>query len=96
MDTKKYPVPLSAYDYRVLTKSKIIALMIGDQLEAAKKKGDQRILAMTRFELEELTGWLAAESNHAYSQRVGEELGNICDQLEALLSQIKRALREEK
>ncbi len=96
MDTTKYPVPLSAYDYRVLTKSKIIALMIGDQLETAKKKGDQRILSMTLFELEELVGWLAAESNHAYSRRVGEELGEICDKLEGLLFEIKRGLREEK
>ncbi len=96
MDTTKYPVPLSAYDYRVLTKSKIIALMIGDQLETAKKRGDQRILSMTLFELEELVGWLAAESNHAYSRRVGEELGEICDELEGLLFEIKRGLREEK
>lgn len=91
MDTKKYPVPLSVYDYRVLTNSKIIALMIGDQLEAAKKKGDQRILSMTLFQLEELAGWLAAESEHAYSKRVREELSKICDQVENLLDQIKRA-----
>ncbi len=45
---------------------------------------------MTLFQLEELTGWLAAESNHANSRRVSEELGEICDQVESLLDQIKR------
>ncbi len=90
MNAKKYPVPLSAYDYRALTKSKMIALMFGDQLETAKKKGDERILSLTLFQLEELTGWVAAESNHAESRRVGEELGEICDQLNVRLAQIRR------
>lgn len=90
MDAKKHSVHLFIYDYEVLTKNEMIALMFGDQLKAAKKKGDEMVLSLTLAQLEDLTGWVAAESNHARSKRVGEELGEICDHLEGLLYGIKR------
>ena len=60
MDTKKYSVPLSAYDYRVLTHSKIIALMIGDQLVRPRKRRPAHPLHDSLSDCQELAGWLAA------------------------------------
>ncbi len=45
---------------------------------------------MTLDELEDLTGYVAAESNHARTARQGEELGAICDDFEVRISEIKR------
>jgi len=101
MNATKYPVPLSAFDYKVLTNSKMIALMFGDQLEAARKtakksakkpaqeKEGDRVLSLTLFQLEELIGWVTGEAKTAQSRRISQELDAIGDHLAGVLSEIK-------
>ena len=45
---------------------------------------------MSLNEMNELAGWMAAESNHAESQKKSDELGDLCDYFESLMFQVKR------
>ena len=91
MEAKRYSIPLSAFDYKVMTKNKMLVVMFGKYLETAKKKGDQRVLSLTLYEFEDLVGWVAGESKNAESMRISQELGAISVYLEGLLGQIKGA-----
>lgn len=87
----EYAVDLTAYEYNLLTSNEIISRACGRQLESATEDDEGVELPLTLKELEELTGFVAAESNHARSKRQREELGEICDHLEVLVNRIKRS-----
>lgn len=89
-EKQTYSIILTAYEYRVLTHNKIISLVCKKQLQAARHCDDGVELSLTLEDLEELTGYAAAESNHAHSRRQQEELGAVCDLLESHISEIKR------
>jgi hypothetical protein len=93
MSTNKYAVVLTAYEYSILNRNYLISTICQKQLESATtyEQGEEVVeLSMTLDELEDLTGYVAAESNHARTARQGEELGAICDDFEARISEIKR------
>ena len=94
MSTNKYAVVLTAYEYSILNRNYLISTICQKQLESATayEQGGEEVveLSMTLDELEDLTGYVAAESNHARTARQGEELGAICDDFEARISEIKR------
>jgi hypothetical protein len=90
MVAAEYSVVLTAYEYSVLTKNDLVSTVCKKQLESATEDDEGIELSLTLKELEELTGFVAAESNHARSKRQREELGEICDHLEVLVNQIKR------
>ena len=90
MDTDEYLVDLTAYEYDLLTKNYLISTVCRRQLESATEYDEGIELLLTLGQLEELTGFVAAESNHARSKRQREELGEICDYLEAAVYRIKR------
>jgi len=94
MDTDIYSVVLTAYEYRILNKNYLISALCKKQLESALTyaKDEQEVveLSLTLDELEDLTGYVAAESNHARTARQREDLGAICDDFEARISEIKR------
>jgi hypothetical protein len=89
-----YSVELTAYEYDLLTKNYLISTACRTacrrQLESATEHDEGIELLLTLGQLEELTGFVAAESNHARSKRQREELGEICDHLEVTVSRIKR------
>jgi hypothetical protein len=91
MDTNRYSIVLTAYEFSVLNKNYLISTLCEKQLRSATKHRDEVELLMTLDELEDLTGYVAAESNHARSKRLREEIGAICDYLEALINRIKRS-----
>jgi len=93
MSTNKYSVVLTAYEYSVLNKNYLISTVCKKQLRSATEHDEEIELSMTFDELEELTGYVAAESNHAKTRRQREELGAICDYLEVLISGMRRARR---
>ena len=96
MNTNKYVVVLTAYEYSILDKNFIISATCHKQLESATtyEQGGEKVveLLMTLGELEDLTGYVAAESNHAKTAKQSRELGAICDAFEARMSEIKRQL----
>ena len=97
MNTNKYAVVLTAYEYSILNKNFLISATCHKQLESATtyEQGKEKIveLLMTLDELEDLTGYVAAESNHAKTAKQSRELGTICDAFEARISEIKGRLR---
>jgi hypothetical protein len=86
----KHLVDLTEYEYDLLTDNELIATLCRRQLASATKDDEGIELSLTLAQLEELTGFVAAESNHARSKRQREELGEICDYLEAAMYRIKR------
>lgn len=44
---------------------------------------------MSLNEISDLAGWMAAESNHAYSRKKSNELGDLCDHFNNIEFQIK-------
>ena len=87
---------LTAYEYSILNKNYLISTICQKQLGSAitYEQGEEEVveLSMTLDELEDLTGYVAAESNHARTARQGEELDPICDDFEARISEIKGRL----
>ena len=90
MVATEYSVVLTAYEYSILTKNDLISIVCKKQLESAAEHDEGIELLLTLKELTELTGFVAAESNHARTKRQREELGEICDDLEVLVSGIRR------
>jgi hypothetical protein len=90
MVATEYSVELTAYEYNLLTQNYLISTVCKKQLDSATEDDEGIELSLTLKELEDLTGFVAAESNHARSKRQREELGEICDLLEGLVSGIKR------
>jgi hypothetical protein len=88
--SNEYSVELTAYEYSLLTKNYLISTVCKKQLESATEEEEGIQLLLTLRELEELTGYVAAESNHARSKRQREELGELCDYLEVTVNRIKR------
>ena len=95
MSTDKYSVELTPYEYSILNKNYLISATCKRQLESAStfdKDGEEFIeLSLTLAELEDLTGYVAAESNHARTARQREDLGEICDYFEGLVFDMKRS-----
>ena len=83
--SKKHSVELRSDEYETLMRNPMIASMCDDLLKSHRKRGDYLVLSLTAVQLEELTGWVAAESNHAKSREEEEALGDICDGLESVL-----------
>ena len=83
MDKEKILAVLTPYDFSILSKNSLISLICGRQLKTAKKRQEEVELSLTVRELEELIGYVAAECNHARTERQREDLGQICDYLES-------------
>jgi len=87
---KKHTVELTAYEYYVLMQNSLIAMGCGRQLASATEHDERIDLSLTLAEIEDLTGFVAAEANHVRSKRQSRDLNEICDYLEALINSIKR------
>ncbi len=86
----RHRVQLYDYAYQMLTENEMIDTMCGQYFKTAQHQGEIVELSLTLYELEELTGAVAAESNHARSRSKQDELGAICDYLEECIGAIKR------
>ena len=61
----------------------MISDMCGRYLKSAEKRGDYFVLDLSIQEANDLAGWVAAEANHATSNRKSELLNSACDAIEA-------------
>ena len=83
MKTDKISIALTEYEYSVLKNNALISLCCKQQLTTATNNKEGVSLSLTYSELEDLIGFVAAESNHARTRRKQEDLGSICDYLES-------------
>lgn len=90
MSDTRYSIELTDYEYSLLSNNEMISMLCERYLKSATRHDDHVELSLTLQELEDLTGYAAAESNHARSRRKQEELGAICDYFESEVSAIKR------
>ena len=88
MARKKYDVELMFEHYDALMRNSLISSMCGDLLKSRRKRKDCFVLRLTRAEPEELTGFVAAEENHADTRHEEQIFGDVCEHLEAVLSSI--------
>ncbi len=84
-DTTKYPVELNDYECKLILDNAMVFGKLKTTLTRMSNKEGIHTIQMTKSEIEDLAGWMAAESNHANSAKKSEELGELCDQLEHLM-----------
>ncbi len=90
MNDKRYFIELTDYEYSLLNNNEMISMLCERYLKSVTRHDDTVELSLTLKELEDLTGYVAAESNHASTRRKQDELGAICDYFESEVSSIKR------
>jgi len=96
MKTGKTSIELTEYEYSILKDNSLISLCCEQQLNTAKKNKEGVRLSLTYRELEDLIGFVAAESNHARTRRKQEDLGSICDYLESFENEFSKTDESEK
>jgi len=89
INSGKYPVELDDYECMLLLNNAMVYGQLKDTLTRMSKKEGIHTIQMSLDEINDLAGWMAAESNHARSRKKSEELGNLCDHLENMMYQIK-------
>ena len=85
----KYSVELRPDEYDTLLRNPLIESACGDLLASPKKRSGYLVLRLTVEQLEEFTGFVAAEANHAQTREEEDALGEVCECLEGVLSDIR-------
>jgi len=83
MKSERVEIELDFYEYEALKANRMISDMCGRYLKSAKKRGDYAVLDLSVKEAKDLAGWVAAEANHAKSNKESELLNSACDAIEA-------------
>ena len=83
MKSERVEIELDSYEFEALKENRMISDMCGRYLKSAEKRGDYFVLDLSIQEANDLAGWVAAEANHATSNRKSELLNSACDAIEA-------------
>jgi len=83
MKSERVEIELYPYEFEALKANRMIRDMCGRYLKSAEKRGDYVVLDLSIQEANDLAGWVAAEANHAKSDRESELLNSACDAIEA-------------
>jgi len=83
MKSERVEIELYPYEFEALEANRMIRDMCGRYLKSAKERGDYVVLDLSIQEANDLAGWVAAEANHAKSNRESELLNSACDAIEA-------------
>ena len=86
---EKHEVELLPDEYEALICNRMGASACDDLLASPRKRSGYLVLHLTEGQLEDLTGWVAAEANHAKTTEEEEALGDVCEHLESDLSGIR-------
>ena len=87
--SEKHSVELTPDEYDALKQNSLIQIACKDLLASPRKRSGYFILCLTKGQLEELTGFVAAEANHADTREEEEALGDVCEYLEGILYNIR-------
>jgi hypothetical protein len=86
---EKHSVELGPDEYDTLMRNPMIASLCDDLLASPRKRSGYLVLRLTAGQLEYLTGFVAAEANHAKTRAEEDSLGDVCEHLEGVLSGIR-------
>lgn len=86
---EKHSVELRPDEYDTLMRNPMINSVCGDLLASPRKRSGYLVLRLTAGQLEELTGFVASEANHAQTREEEDALGDVCECLEGVLSGIR-------
>ncbi|MEK7288705.1 MAG: hypothetical protein AAB067_00875 [Planctomycetota bacterium] len=90
---KKHEIELTKYEFNTLKNNSIInAIFSTLLLNSIETKNGNKYLYLTLAELNELTGFVAAEANHAKTPKQEEALGALYEYLDGIEYKIKRNL----
>ncbi len=87
---KEHTLELRPDEYESLVANPMIASMCDGMLRPARKRSGYMVLRLTEAQIEDLTGWVAAEANHAKTREEEEAIGEVCEHLEAQLFSMRR------
>ena len=87
---EKYAVELNDYECGLILENAVVVGQLKTTLARMTKKEGAHTIQMSLYEISDLGGWMAAESNHAESQEKADELGELCDYFNNIEFQIKR------
>jgi len=90
MKPEKHRLELRPDEYEALVGNPMIVSTCDKALQSARKRSDYMVLRLTEAEIEDLTGWVAAEANHAKTRSEEEALGEVCEYLETQLFAMRR------
>jgi uncharacterized Zn finger protein len=88
MKQKHYSILLDQEDYKVLKKNSMIMICCQSFLKKVKQESDLVELLLTKYELNELKGFVAAEANHATSKQQEKKLEQIFIHLDSSASSL--------
>ena len=83
-----HEVELRRDEYAALIRNAMIMAACEDMLASPRRRSGYVVLCLTEGQLQDLTGWVAAEANHAKTRDEEESLGEVCDHLESVLTSI--------
>lgn len=84
-----HEVELRPDEYATLIENRMIASACDALLSSPRRRSGYLVLRLTEAQLEDLAGWVAAEANHAKTRNQEEALGDVCDQLESVLTVVR-------
>ena len=87
---EKHTLELQPNEYETLISNSMIVSACGDLLRSARERSGYVVLRLTEAQIEDLTGWVAAEANHAKTRDEEEALGEVGEYLEAQLFAMRR------
>jgi len=83
MKSERVEIEFHPYEFEALKANRMIRDMCGRYLKSVEKRGDYVVLDLSIQEANDLAGWVAAEANHAKSNKESELLNSACDAIEA-------------
>jgi len=89
---EKYAVELDDYECSLIIDNAVVFGQLKAMLTRISKMRGIHTIQMSLEEINELAGWMAAESNHADSRKKADELGELCDYFNNIEFQIKSNL----
>ena len=89
-NSEKHPVELNDYECRLILNNAMVFGQLKSTLTRMSKKEGMHTIQMSAYDINDIAGWMAAESNHAKSAIKSEELGDLCDHFENIIYQVKR------
>ncbi len=85
---KTHLVELGTDEYATLIGNRMIMSACDDMLASPRRSSGYVVLRLTQGQLEDLTGWVAAEANHTKNRDEEEALSDVWQQLESVLTNI--------
>ena len=85
MSSNRVKIELHHFEFKALKANRMISGICSSYLASAKRQGDYMVLDISILEAKDLAGWVAAEANHAKTEKESDLLNSACDAVELYL-----------